>query len=133
MRYEHTFVARNIAHDMKRRYQLCHMIQVGREIRVLALKMEGMPMCDEPERFITTVDPRVGGRYSYIVYQGRRIFAIEHETGAIFGVTRCGKVSHARAYGTLDTLEDWHWGFLKPQRRFQAAARYMINRGPRNY
>lgn len=115
--YAATLIGRNISHDMKRRYQLCKMIEIGREIRVLAMKMDGMPMCDDPARFVTTVDQLQGSKYSYIVYQGRRIFAVEHDTSRIFSVSQSGRVNRDRSYGTLDTLEDWNWGYMKPQLR----------------
>lgn len=44
-------------------------------------------------------------------------FMVERATGAIFGIKGYGKIHRGHAYGTLETVSDWHWGGYSPQKR----------------
>jgi hypothetical protein len=39
---------------------------------------------------------------------------VENGTGWIYGVKGYGKVNRRRIYGTLDTIDRWHWGGDSP-------------------
>jgi hypothetical protein len=128
MKYHKEWRDGSLINDLKRRYLLCQMIEVGRERRTLELKMAGYLMADTPEQWKTSVDQRCGSKYSFIIcgapwYRGRRrVFAIEHATGAIFAVyegSHSSRVNRERRYGTLDTLEDWNWAYIEPKLRLR--------------
>lgn len=113
-----TFVMRSISRDIALRYKLCEMISVSRELHVLRWIQEGYPMVEDPKHWTAKADPRVGHKYTYILLGSKRHLAIEHETGKIFLVNRKSQtVNRGRQFGTLDTIEDWAWGWAVPRER----------------
>jgi hypothetical protein len=105
------------------------MIAVGRERWLMEMHLDGYPVSYSPSQWTVAVDQRCGSKYSFILVGGVREFAVEHATAAIFAVLKCGRVNRERRYGTLDTLEDWHWARLEPNLRI----RPFINHGYYNY
>ena len=44
-------------------------------------------------------------------------FMIENATGIIYGIKGYGVAHKGHSYGTLDTVDEWHWGDYSPYRR----------------
>jgi hypothetical protein len=44
-------------------------------------------------------------------------FMVENATGVIYGIKGYGQVHKGHMYGTLDTVDQWHWGNYSPERR----------------
>jgi hypothetical protein len=51
-----------------------------------------------------------GQKYVRVCIDGGSRYFVEISTGKIFGSASYKKPNLVRLYGTLDTINDWHWG-----------------------
>ena len=45
---------------------------------------------------------------------------VDPRTGEIFGIKAYGKIHRGHKYGTLDTIDEWHWGSYYAGRKADA-------------
>jgi hypothetical protein len=57
-----------------------------------------------------TAHYHVGKKYIRIDTGDSGRYMIEIATGAIYGIKAYGVIHRGHFYGTLDTLDNWHWG-----------------------
>ncbi len=112
------FKSRSVVNDLNLMRKLCEMISCSREIIILTCTYQGHLMSDDPVQWTAKVDPRRGSRYAYILLGNKRHLAVEHETGKIFKVFyKSQQVNRKDQFGTLDTLDNWNWGWSVPRER----------------
>jgi hypothetical protein len=51
-----------------------------------------------------------GKVYVKVDFDGSGKYMVEIATGIIYGIKGYGKVHKGHRYGTLDTINQWHWG-----------------------
>jgi hypothetical protein len=51
-----------------------------------------------------------GKKYTKVDVGHSGKYMIVNDTGEIFGVKAYGVIHKGHRYGTLDTINDWHWG-----------------------
>lgn len=60
---------------------------------------------------------KMGRKYANVDCGGSGKYMVVLETGEIFGIKGYGVINRKRAYGTLDTIDEWNWtdytGFKK--------------------
>ena len=66
------------------------------------------------KRLITRVIP--GKKYTKVDVGTAGKFMLDKE-GRIFGIKRYGQVHKGRCYGTLDTIDQWNWGYYVPTKK----------------
>ena len=57
---------------------------------------------------IATVRP--GKKYTKIDVGSSGKYMVDNATGEIFGIKAYGVINRGHRYGTLDTINNWHWG-----------------------
>ena len=50
-------------------------------------------------------------------------YMIDKKTGEIFGIKAYGVIHRGHKYGTLDTINDFYWGYYKAYRLSQSSKR----------
>jgi hypothetical protein len=61
-----------------------------------------------------------GNVYVKVDFGGSGKYMVEIATGVIFGIKAYGKVHKGHRYGTLDTINQWHWGEYAGHRKTAA-------------
>lgn len=51
-----------------------------------------------------------GKKYTKVDVGSSGKYMVVNETGEIFGIKAYGVIHKGHRYGTLDTINDWHWG-----------------------
>jgi len=69
---------------------------------------------------------RIGTKYDKVDVGRSGKLMVVRETGEIFGIKAYGKIHKGHKYGTLDTIEDWYWGFYYPEPKAMYEKRIQI-------
>lgn len=69
---------------------------------------------------VTSIKP--GKKYDRIDIGNSGSLMIVKATGEVFGIKAYGVIHRGHAYGTLDTIDDWFWGFYHPVTRTSRVA-----------
>lgn len=68
----------------------------------------------ETNRDNATTSIKPGKKYDKIDIGDSGKLMVVRETGEVFGIKGYGVIHKGHAYGTLDTIEKWYWGFFYP-------------------
>lgn len=67
------------------------------------------------------VEVKYGGKYARVNVGRSGVYMIplpgQPDAGTIFGIKAAGVIHRGHRYGTLETVEDWHWGGYTATRR----------------
>ena len=64
----------------------------------------------EANRLSCATEMHLGKKYARVDKRGCGRYMVDMTTGEIFGIKAYGQVHKGRAYGTLDTVNDYYWG-----------------------
>ena len=56
------------------------------------------------------VTTRPGKKYTKVDVGPSGKYMVVNDTGEIFGIKGYGVIHRGHQYGTLDTVDEWHWG-----------------------
>ncbi len=58
---------------------------------------------------------KVGKKYARVDVGTSGKYMVDMETQEIYGIKGYGVIHKGHQYGTLDTIQDWNWGFYHAQ------------------
>lgn len=67
------------------------------------------PSCPDPKHYVR-VTVKKGKKYTKVDVGDSGKYMVVNDTGEIFGIKAYGVIHRGHRYGTLDTINDWHWG-----------------------
>jgi hypothetical protein len=94
----------------------------GEKLMALAQKVEAQQLdrlkrdgldC-EANRIGSMTRIKIGKKYDKIDVGSSGKLMIERSTGEIFGIRGYGRIHRGHCYGTLDTINEWYWGWYYP-------------------
>jgi len=85
------------------------------------LKKDNLDCQTNIDNSVTYIKP--GRKYTKVDVGGSGKYMVVNETGEIFGIKAYGVIHRGHKYGTLDTINDFYWGYYKAYRLSQSSKR----------